>query len=429
MSETVAAEHPAAQLKPAESPGPARFNPLLPEYVVNPYPQLHRLRAEDPVHWSSTLGVWILTRYTDVHAALRDSRFSCMAGRWDQYEKFFLRGGSKTSPMAEMYSKWMLQLDPPDHTRLRGLVNKAFTPRVVEAMRPRIQAMVDDIIDRVIESGSMEVMSELAFPLPILVIADLLGVPREDYEKIRNWTHALLPSLSPAISAQGVARVNDVIIEYREYFRALARERQREPKNDMLSALIAARDQGQKLSEEELLATCILLAFAGHATTAQLTGRAVLTLLQNPDQLTKLRDDPSLIGGAIEEVCRYESMLQLVYRTTTEAVTIGDKTIPPRQMVFVSLAGANRDPAQFPDPDRFDITRNSSKHVAFAYGIHYCVGAPLARLEGQIAINTILRRMQDLRLVSEGIQREPSLLLRGLVKLPVTFRPGARLGH
>ncbi len=378
------------------------------------------------MHWSSTLGVWVLTRYADVHSALRDSRFSCMAGRWDQYEKFFLRGGSVTSPMAEMYSKWMLQLDPPDHTRLRGLVNKAFTPRVVEAMRPRIQAMVDEIIDRVVESGSMEVMSELAFPLPILVITDLLGVPREDYEKIRSWTAALLPSLSPAISADGVARVNQVIVEYREYFRDLARQRLREPKDDMLTALIAAREEGQKLTEEELLATCILLAFAGHVTTAQLTGRAIHALLQNPDQLEKLRADPKLIGGAIEETCRSESMLQLLYRTTTDAVTIGEKTIPPRQMVFLSLAGANRDPAQFPDPDRFDITRDSSKHIAFAYGIHYCVGAPLARLEGQIAVNTMLRRLPELRLVNEGIRREPSLLLRGLTRLPVTFRPGPR---
>jgi cytochrome P450 len=164
-----------------------------------------------------------------------------------------------------------------------------------------------------------------------------------------------------------------------------------------------------------------------HATTAQLTGRAVLTLLENPDQLEMLRQDPRLIVGAIEEVCRYESMLQLVYRTTTEAVTIGDKTIPPRQMVFVSLAGANRDPAQFPDPDRFDIRRNATKHVAFAYGIHYCAGAPLARLEGQIAINTMLRRLPELALVREGIRREPSLLLRGLVKLPVTFRPSTPL--
>jgi cytochrome P450 len=258
MSQTIPI--PSADRKPAAA-GPARFNPLLPEYVVNPYPQLHRLREEDPVHWSSTLGVWIITRYADVLAALKDPRFSCMAGRWDQYEKFFLRGGSATSPMAEMYSKWMLQLDPPDHTRLRALVNKAFTPSVVEAMRPRIQGMVDDILDRVVESGTMEVMDDLAFPLPILVIADLLGVPREDYEKIRNWTHALLPSLSPAISANGVAKVNEVIVEYREYFRDLAAKRRAEPKNDMLTALIHARENGQKLSEDELLATCILLAF------------------------------------------------------------------------------------------------------------------------------------------------------------------------
>lgn len=406
-------------------PGPTRFNPLLPDYIIDPHPQLHRLRDEDPVHWSSTLGVWILTRYADVHAALRDSRFSCMAGRWEQYQKFFLRGGSATSPMAEMYKRWMLQVDPPDHTRLRGLVNKAFTPRVVEKMRPAVQRSVDELIDRVIASGRMDVMSDLAFPLPIMVICDLLGVPREDNEKIRDWTAALLPSLSPAISADGVARVNSVIVEYREYFRELAHQRRAEPKDDMLSALIAARENDQKLSEEELLATCILLAFAGHATTAQLTGRAMHFLLQHPDQRQKLMDDSSLIGNAIEEVCRYDSMLQLVYRTTKEPVTIGSKTIPASQMVFLSLAAANRDPSQFPDPDRFDISRDASKHIAFAYGIHYCVGAPLARLEGQIAVNTMLRRLPDLKLDAAGIRREPSLLLRGLTALPVTFCPGA----
>jgi hypothetical protein len=408
----------------AKPPLPVRFNPLLPDYIIDPHPQLHRLRAEDPVHWSSTLGVWVLTRYADVHAALRDSRFSCMAGRWEQYQKFFLRGGSATSPMAEMYKRWMLQVDPPDHTRLRGLVNKAFTPRVVEKMRPAVQRSVDELIDRVIASGRMDVMADLAFPLPIMVICDLLGVPREDNDKIRDWTAALLPSLSPAISADGVARVNSVIVEYREYFRELARKRRVEPRDDMLSALIAAEENDQKLSEEELLATCILLAFAGHATTAQLTGRAMHFLLDHPDQLQKLTDDPRLIVNTIEEVCRYDSMLQLVYRTTKEPVTIGSKTIPANQMVFLSLAAANRDPAQFPDPDRFDITRDAGKHIAFAYGIHYCVGAPLARLEGQIAVSTMLRRLPDLKLDAAGIRREPSLLLRGLTALPVTFRHG-----
>ena len=420
--------HPPTNATPLTAPAPAsqavatRFNPLLPEFVVDPHPQLHRLRAEDPVHYSSAIGVWILTRYADVHMALRDPRFSCAAGNWEHYEKFFLRGGSRTSPMAEMYSKWMLQTDPPDHTRLRGLVNKAFTPRVVETMRPRIQRIVDDLIDKVALSGSIEIMSDIAFPLPILVISDLLGVPREDYEKIRVWSEGLLPSLSPAISAAGVARVNETIIAYREYFRDLANQRRREPKEDMLTALIFASEQGDKLTEDELLATCILISFAGHATTAQLTGKAMLELMTHRAEFEKLRADPSLIDGAIEEVCRFESPLQILFRTTKADVQIDDKVIPARKMVFLSLAAANRDPAQFPEPDLFDITRSPNKHVAFAHGIHFCVGAPLARLEGQIAVNTILRRLPELSCDPQGVKRESSLLLRGLRQLPATFK-------
>ena len=234
---------PSVALAGSPRPAVTRFNPLLPEFTIDPHPQLHRLRIEDPVHYSPAIGVWILTRYSDVHMALRDPRFSCAASNWEQYEKFFLRGGSRTSPMAEMYSKWMLQTDPPDHTRLRGLVNKAFTPRVVEAMRPRIQRIVDDLIDKVIASGRIEIMSDIAFPLPILVISDLLGVPREDYEKIRIWSETLLPSLSPAISAAGVSRINEAIVAYREYFRDLANQRRVEPRQDMLTALISAQSR------------------------------------------------------------------------------------------------------------------------------------------------------------------------------------------
>jgi pimeloyl-[acyl-carrier protein] synthase len=410
-------------INPSGSADPIQFNPLQSDFIVDPHPQLHRLRAEDPVHWSAVLGVWVLTRYADVHAAMRDSRFSSDSSKWASFSKFFLRGATSPTPMSEMYSKWMLQMDPPDHTRLRALVNKSFTPRVVEAMHPTIQGMVDKLIDDVIAKGKMDVMSDLAFPLPILVICALLGVPAQDYEKIRVWTHELLPSMTPAISAAGMARINEVIVEYREYFRQLADQRRKEPRDDLLSALIAAREQDQKLSEEELLATCILLAFAGHATTAQLTGKAILTFLQNPDQMEKLRADPSLIGGAIEEACRYETPLQVLYRATMQDVEIGGKVIPKNQLVFLSLAAANRDPAQFDDPDRFDITRDASKHVAFAYGIHYCAGAPLARLEGQIAINTLLRRLKDIHVDVDGIRREPSLILRGLTALPVTFQP------
>jgi pimeloyl-[acyl-carrier protein] synthase len=410
-------------IKQSEISEPIKFNPLLSEFIIDPYPQLHRLRTEDPIHWSTILGVWVLTRYADVHAAMQDRRFSSMSSKWDKFNKYFLRGATSPTPLSEMYTKWMLQMDPPDHTRLRALVNKSFTPRVVEAMRPAIQGMVDKLIDEVIAKGEMEVMSDLAFPLPILVICALLGIPPEDYEKIRNWTHELLPSMSPALSAAGMARINDVIVEYREYFRQLANKRRQMPKDDLLSAMIAARENGQKLSEDELLAMCIFLAFAGHATTAQLIGKGVLVFIQNPDQLEKLRTDPSLAGDAVEELLRYESPLQVLYRVTKETVEIAGKVIPENQMILLSLAAANRDPAQFTDPDRFDITRDTSKHVAFAYGIHYCAGAPLSRLEGEITFNTLLRRLKDLRVQTNGIQRDPSLLMRGLSALPISFQP------
>jgi cytochrome P450 len=409
---------------PLKATEPVKFNPLVSEYVADPHPQLHRLRAEDPVHWCSTLGVWVLTRYADIVSVLRDDRFSAMASRWEFYNKFFLRGGSSSSPLATMYTKWMLQLDSPDHTRIRGLVNKAFTPRVVENLRPKVQAIVDDLIDRVIEKGEMEAMTDFAFPLPIRVISALLGAPEEDYEQIRLWTQGMLPSLSPAISVEGLAKVGKIVEEYIEYFRRLLNERKKQPKDDMLSALLHAHENGERLSEEELLANCILIAFAGHVTTAQLTGTALHQLLETPDQLEKLRNDPSLIGGAIEETLRYDSMLQMVYRTTKQDVEMHGKVIPANSLVFAILAAANRDPAMFPDPDRFDITRNSSKHIAFGYGAHFCVGAPLARLEGQVAVNTVLRRLPDLRLNSRGIRREPSLILRGLTRLPLTFRAG-----
>jgi cytochrome P450 len=402
---------------------PARFNPLPPEFVVDPHPQLHRLRAEDPVHYSSALGVWVFTRYADVMLAMHDRRFSSMGGRWNQYQRFFLRGGSTESPMADLYSKWMLQLDPPDHTRLRGLVNKAFTPRVVEAMRPRVERMVDEFLEPHLKSGTMDIVKDLAYPLPILVISDLLGVPRSEYVNVRRWTHDLLPSMSPAVSADGLKRINDTIVEFREYFRSLARERMKNPQDDMISGLLAAREQGDRLSEDELLATCILIAFAGHATTAQLTGKTILALLENPDQRELLRNDPSLIVGAIEEGCRYHSPLQIIYRTTVQEVTLEGKTIRPNQLIFVSLAAANRDPAVFPDPDRFDIRRDAGKHVAFAHGIHYCVGAPLGRLEAQIAVNAMLKKLPNLKYDPAKIEREPSLLLRGLTSLPVTFTP------
>jgi cytochrome P450 len=406
---------------PKSAMGMSAFNPLLPEYVRDPHPFLHRLRAHDPIHRSPVLGVWVLTRYADVHAALRDERFSASSRHWRNHERFFFRqslGGQ--SLLAEAYGKWMLQLDPPDHTRLRALVNKAFTPRVVESLSGRIQQAVDRLLEPVIESANMDLVSDLAYPLPIIIIAELLGVPPEDHEKIKTWSRGLLPSFTPAMSAARAREASDTIAAFNDYFRHLAKQRRSQPRDDLLSALLAAREREDRLSEDELLATCILLAFAGHASTVQLIAGAALALIENPAQLQHLRDEAGMITPAIEESLRFVSPLQLVYRTTRDQVIIKDVTIPPGEMVFLSLSGANRDPAQFADPDRFDIRRSENRHVAFGYGIHYCAGAPLARLEARIAISTLLRRMCCIELAGEPT-REPSLLLRGLSSLRIRF--------
>jgi cytochrome P450 len=397
------------------------FNPLLPSYRDDPHPFLHRLRETDPVHRSPLLGVWVLTRYADVLAALRDERFSADARHWQDYRKFFFRdalGGG--SALAEAYGKWMLQLDPPDHTRLRALVNKAFTPRVAESLGPRVRRAVDELMAPGVARGEMDLITELAYPLPIIVIAELLGVPRADHDKIKSWSTDILPSFSPALSAAKVRQISDALGNFREYFRYLAEQRRRAPQNDLISGLIAAREQGDRLSEDELLATCILIAFAGHASTVQLIGGALQALLEHRQQLERLRREPRLITSAIEESLRYVSPLQLVYRTTRDAVNVAGKTIPANEMVFLSLAAANRDPLQFPEPDRFDIARAENRHVAFGYGIHYCAGAPLARIEAQLAVSMMLAKCSGIEM-NGAATRENSLLLRGLTSLPIRF--------
>jgi cytochrome P450 len=403
---------------------PALFNPLLPEYRDDPYPFLHRLREQEPVHWSQLIGVWVLTRYADVSTALRDERFSASAKNWSQYERFFLRREiDRNSPLTQLYGNWMLQVDPPHHTRLRALVSKAFTPRRVESMRERIRAIVNEALDGLASPGHLDVVSDLAYPLPVIVISDMLGVPREDHGKIKDWTAKLLPSLGPALSIAALRQVNDALSDFREYIRGLCELRRASPRDDMLSALIAAQEQGDRLNDNELFATFILLALAGHASSVQALSNTILSLIRNPDQLALLRSRPDYMAAAVEESLRYESPLQILYRTTLEPVRIGGTTIGPNQMVFLSMPAANRDPDRFPDPDRFDICRQDNRHLSFGYGVHYCAGAALGRLEIQIAIEVILQRMANLRLADQPLQRESSLLLRGLTSLPVDFDP------
>ena len=384
-----------------------------PAFNADPYPTYHRLRAEDPVH-RTPMGFWILTRYDDVATVLRDARF----GRKGFDELIRDRFGENTFDQA------MLFRDPPDHTRLRALVNKAFTPRVIEEMRAKIQKTVDRLLDGVRDARAMDVIADLAYPLPVSVISEMLGVPAEDRDLFRGWSADIARSLDAIVlptEPEVVERGNAARHALSSYFRALIAERRRRPQRDLLSDLIAAEEQGDKLSEEELMATILLLFVAGHETTVNLIGNGTLALLRNPNQLEALRRSPALIGGAIEELLRYDAPVQRTGRMPNTDVELGGKRIAKGDLVLSLIGAANRDPAHFAEPDRLDLARADNRHLAFGWGIHFCLGAPLARAEAQAAIGTIARRMPALALATPTPEWREASALRGLKTLPVTF--------
>jgi cytochrome P450 len=386
-----------------------------PEFLADPYPTYHRLRAEDPVH-RSPLGFWVLTRYEDVVTVLRDPRFAKEAMMAVVAARFGIAPGT--------IGLSMLDRDPPAHTRLRSLVSKAFTPRVVERLRPHIQQIVDGLLARVESQGSMDLIEEFAYPIPVIVICELLGVPVEDHQQFKAWSldiargldAIMLPVDSEVTRRSGTAR--QALLGY---FRGLIAERRVLPRDDLLSGLIAAEEAGDRLSEDELLATCILLLVAGHETTVNLIGNGTLALLRHPGELRRLRENPALIASAVEELLRYDGPVQRTARMPSDDVQVGGRTIARGEMVMPFIGAADRDPAQFPDPDRLDITRSDNRHVAFGMGIHFCLGAPLARVEGQIAINTLVQRLPGLALATEKPEYRQSLTLRGLTALHVAF--------
>ncbi len=395
-----------------------QFNPLDPAIRANPYPLYHLMRADDPVRPSDLLpDVWVFLRHEDVSTLLHDRRFS---------SEYNADGSSRALGGAEVEGglldrRTMLTSDPPDHTRLRGLVSKAFTPRMVESLRPRIQQIVDALLDEVAPRGRMDLMADFAYPLPVTVIAEMLGISPDDRERFRRWSDDVIVTIEPLVSAEDRERAQRSATELQQYFELIVAQRRRSPGTDLLSALIAAEEQGDRLSSEEMYATCVLLLVAGHETTKNLIGNGMLALMRHPDQLRLLRDEPSLIESAVEELLRYDSPVQSTIRIALEDAVMAGKTIARGQMVVLSLGAANRDPERFPDPDRLDIQRAENPHLSFGHGLHFCLGAPLARLEGQIAITTLLRRMPGLRLDAEEPEWLPSLTLRGLASLPMSF--------
>jgi cytochrome P450 len=407
--------------EPAQAATAPLFDPLSPEFIRDPYPHYERLRRTDPVHITPH-GMYLASRHAEASLVLRDKRF----GK-DFVERSTRRYGPKImeEPIFRSMSHWMLQQDPPDHTRLRGLVVKAFTARRVEDMRPRIQEVVDQTIDRVAERGHMDLIEDFAFRLPVTIICDMLGIPEEHrevfYTGSRDGGRILDPvPMTPAEIAQG----NAANLMAQMYFQQLFELRRRNPGDDLTTQLVQAEEDGSKLSNEELTANIILLFGAGHETTVNLIGNGLLALHRNPDQLALLKANPALITNAIEEFLRYDSSVQLTGRVALEDIdALGAKKIPKGETVLCLLGSANRDPAVYPDrPDRLDITRPNVRPLSFGGGIHFCLGAQLARIEAEIAISTLLRRLPELRLDDAGNPEwRPTFVLRGLKRLPASW--------
>jgi cytochrome P450 len=397
------------------------FNPLSPDFIRDPYPHYERLRNSDPIHVNAH-GAFVASRHADVSVVLRDKRF----GK-DFVERTMRRYGPDimNEPIFRSMSHWMLQQDPPDHTRLRGLVVKAFTARRVEDMRPRIQQVVDQSLDAIVGQGRMDLIEDFAFRLPVTIICDMLGIPEEHREAFYKGSRDGGRILDPVpLTPEEIAAANASGAMARMYFEQLFELRRRDPGDDLTTQLVQAEEAGDKLSNEELAANIILLFGAGHETTVNLIGNGLLALYRNPDQLALLKANPSLIGNAIEEFLRYDSSVQMTGRVALEDIEdLGGKRIPKGESVLCLLGSANRDPAVYPDrPDRLDITRPNVKPLSFGGGIHFCLGAQLARIEAEVAISTLLRQLPELRLDdAENPEWRPTFVLRGLKQLPASW--------
>src|SRR5687767_2477349 len=393
-----------------------------PDVRANPYPFYAQLRSEDPVHWDESMGFWVLTRYADIASVYSDSRFSRAQGLKRGFERLPEAEQRIAEPVYHTFSKTMFYSDPPYHTRLRGLVNNAFTPNAVEQMRPYVQRMVDSLLDAVQTQGKMDAIRDLAHPLPVLVIAQMLGLPAEERVRFKEWSDDLFAILGSVPHApELMERAAQSLAELTAYLTTLSEGRRLQPQNDLLSALVGVVEKGERLTQEELIANVTILLSAGHETTSNLIGNGLLALLRNPHQMQKLRDHPKLVSSAVEEMMRYDNPVQIAYRSAAADVEIGGKYIRNGQLVNSVLAAGNRDPERFSEPDRFDISRAEGRHLGFGLGIHFCIGAPLVRLEAQIAFNTILHRFPELHLATENLDWQEHPIFRGVKSLPLTF--------
>lgn len=417
------------------------------EIRANPYPFYEKLRDQDPIHWDEELGFWVLTRYADIDSLYTDGRFSRAQGLMRNFQRLSESEQQLVEPVYHSFSKTVFYSDPPYHTHLRGLMNHAFTPRRVERLRPYIQKTVDELLNAAQTNAKLDVIRDLAYPLPVMVIAELLGLPAEDRDRFKTWSDDLFAILGTVRQKPHalLERAAQSLQEMTEYIKDLSRKRREDPQDDLLTALLSVtgddeldcphshstssfpstREPTRKravspaLTGEELVSNINILLSTGHETTTHLIGNGLLALLQHSEQMQQLQLQPALLDSAIEEMLRYDSPVQITYRSALEDADIHGKLIRKGDLVNTILGSANRDPGRFSDPDRFDITRNEGRHLGFGVGIHFCIGAPLVRLEAEIVFATILRRFPYVSLATDRLEWQEHPIFRGLKSLPV----------
>lgn len=395
------------------------YDPRDPAVRMDPYPHYQRLREKDPVH-KSPFGYWILSRFREVEAVLRDTRVTSEFHRDETWAKH--RGGPD-SPVVRDTRQWMLMLDKGAHRRIRGLVNHVFTERAIERLRPRIAEVLDELLDKMDSGDQIDLIKNLALPMPVTVICGLVGLPTEDRELCRGWTEKIGHVVDPALSRETEVAMNQAVLEFHEYISGHLAQRRRNPREDILSMLLAAEVDGERLTDDEIVANVLLLFNAGHETSVNLLGNGMLALLRHPEELRRLRQNPDLINNGIDEISRYDAPVQLVARMTTDPLPLGDTVIPAGAKVMLLLGAANRDPERYPQPDRLDLSRSNVRPIAFGGGPHFCIGAQLGRVEGRMVFTEVLRRYRTIELATETVRWRPHVNFRGLVELPLTMRP------
>ncbi|MDD9992069.1 MAG: cytochrome P450 [Rhodospirillales bacterium] len=389
------------------------YNPLSRQTAQDPYPVYAALRERDPVHRSALMNAWMFARHADIDTILRDHR------RFSNDPRKGTLSPRQRAGLPADEELTMLFLDPPDHKRLRALVNKAFTPKTVNALEPHIRSLLGSLLDDIDDPSGFDLMQAVAQPLPVIVIAEMLGVPPEDRAQFKVWSDQRARTLEPSIDARERALADDANRALNDYFRPIIEERRAAPKDDIVSALAQAEEEGDRLTELEMLNMLRLLLIAGNETTTNLIGNGVLALLRHPDQLQRLRDDPTLIPSAVDELLRFDSPVQTDFRRALEDCEVNGFRLKKRDNIVLLLGAANRDPDVFEEPDQLDVGRGDRSHLSFGRGIHHCIGAPLARLEGRVVLEMLLERFSQIRLRGEQPQFRNSIVLRGLESLPV----------